>query len=338
MIAGNNVLITGVGSVGRRIASHCLNRDANIVRLLDNDEPRLAKVRSTFDDDRCRFLIGDVRDEARLGRAMEGIDVVIHTAAMKHVDISEYNAFEAVKTNVLGLQNLIDTAIDKGIERVVFTSSDKAVDPANTMGTTKLLGEKLITAAHKYSGRQDLRLTSVRFGNVINSSQSVIPIFHEQIKDGGPVTLTDSRMTRFFLSYDDVITLITEALDRTSGGETFIYKMPAMRIEDLANAMIEVLAPEYGYTIEEIDIEMIGRSVGETFHEKIMTEREAHRALENEVLYAIPPETNGHLDYGGLEGFEPADDMIRSSGNKEPLTKDEIAELIRSDTGILEEQ
>ncbi|QLG48899.1 SDR family NAD(P)-dependent oxidoreductase [Natrinema halophilum] len=338
MIAEQNVLITGAGSVGRRIARHCFDHDANIVRLFDNNEPRLAQLQAEIDDDRCRFLIGDVRDDSRLERAMQNVDIVIHTAAMKHVDISEYNAFEAVKTNVLGLQNLIDAAIDNGVERVVFTSSDKAVDPVNTMGTTKLLGEKLVTAAHKYSGRGDLRLTAVRFGNVINSSQSVVPIFHEQISNGGPVTLTDSRMTRFFLSYTDVTSLITEALERTAGGETFIYKMPAMRIEDLAEAMIETMAPTYDYDPSAIEIEEIGRGIGETFDEKIMTEREARRAVENETLYAIPPDANGYLDYEGLDDFEPADDIVRSSGNEDLLTKGEIIDFIRSDTDLLEEQ
>jgi len=328
MIAGQNILITGVGSIGSRIAEHFLDQDANIVRLFDNNEPRLAEVRSGFGDDRCRFLIGDIRDADRLNRAMQDIDIVVHTAAMKHVDISEYNAFEAVKTNVLGLQNLIDAAIENDVQRVVFTSSDKAVEPANTMGTTKLLGEKLITAANKYSGRQDLRLTAVRFGNVINSSQSVIPIFHEQIKTGGPLTLTDPEMTRFFLTYDDITKLITEALRRTAGGETFLYKMPAIRIEDLAEAMIEVLAPRYEYDPSEVAIETIGRRPGETMHEHIMTERETQRAIESEKLYAIPPEPNGYLDYEGLDGFEPTGDIIRSSENKESLDKDQIVDLI----------
>jgi len=334
MIAGQNVLITGAGSVGTRIAQHFLDQDANVVRLFDNNEPRLAEVRSKFDDERCRFLIGDVRDADRLNRAIQDIDIIIHTAAMKHVDISEYNAFEAVKTNVLGLQNLIDAAIQNDVQRVVFTSSDKAVEPANTMGTTKLLGEKLITAANKYSGGQDLRLTAVRFGNVINSSQSVIPIFHEQIKTGGPVTLTDPEMTRFFLTYDDITELITEALRRTAGGETFLYKMPAIRIEDLAEAMIQALAPQYGHDPAEIPIETIGRRPGETMHEHIMTDRETQRAIENDQLYAIPPEPNGYIDYDGLNGFKSADEIIRSSEHEEPLEKDQIVDLITSGTEL----
>jgi len=334
MIAGKNILITGVGSVGSRVATHFLDQDVRTVRLFDNNEPRLAELRSEFDNDRCRFLIGDVRDADRLDRAIEGIDIVVHTTAMKHVDISEYNAFETVKTNVLGLQNLIDAAIDHDVQRVVFTSSDKAVDPANTMGTTKLLGEKLITAANKYSGRQDLQLTSVRFGNVINSSQSVGPIFHEQIKTGGPLTLTDPEMTRFFLTYDDITELISEALRRTVGGETFLYKMPAIRIEDLAEEMIEVLAPRYDYDPAEIQIETIGRRPGETMHEHIMTERETQRALESEKLYAIPPEPNGYIDYEGLDGFESTGDIIRSSENEYPLDRDQIVDMIMSGTEL----
>lgn len=331
MISGQNILITGAGSVGRHLASRSLERDAEVVRIFDNNEPTLARLQSELDDDRYRFLAGDVRDGERLTRALEDIDIVVHTAAMKHVDVCEYNPFEAVKTNVLGVQNLLDTAIDTGVERVVFTSSDKAVNPANTMGTTKLLGEKLTTAGNKYSGRTDLKLTSVRFGNVINSSQSVVPLFTQQIRDGGPVQLTHRQMTRFFLTYDDVATLVTRAAELTQGGELFVYKMPAVRIEDLAEAMIETLAPEYGHDPARIDVEIIGRRPGETYHEKIMTEREANRAIENDTLYAIPPEANGYLSYEGIDGFEPAEDIVRSSANADHLSPDEIIELLEGD-------
>jgi len=234
------------------------------------------------------------------------------------------------------LQNLIDASIDADVERFVFTSSDKAVYPANTMGTTKLLGEKLITAANKYSGRDELRLTAVRFGNVINSSQSVVPIFHEQIKAGGPVTVTDPEMTRFFLLYGEITELIAEALRRTEGGETFLYKMPAIQIGDLAAAMIQVLAPRYDFDPSEIETETIGLRPGETFHEHIMTERETQRAIESDELYAIPPDENGYLDYDGIEGFEPAYDIVRSSENADLLNKDQIIDLITSGTKISE--
>jgi len=334
MIADRNVLVTGgAGSVGRALVGRLLDRDPAVVRIFDSSEPDLADLKTTLDDDRCRYLAGNVRERDRLARAVNDVDVVIHMAAMKHVDVCEYNPFEAVKTNVVGLQNLIDVSIDAGVDRFVFTSSDKAVNPANTMGTTKLLGEKLVTAANKYSGGYDIRLASVRFGNVINSSQSVIPIFREQIRRGGPVTLTDTRMTRFFLTYDDVMSLVSGALTHTEGGEVFVRKMEAVRIEDLAEAMIETLAPRYGHDPADIDIEMTGRRLGETYHEEIITDREVARTTENGSLYAVRPETAGqsdYLDHDGIKGFEPVEDVVRSSKNAETLDRQEIIALVES--------
>lgn len=334
MIEGRNVLVTGAaGSVAQHVISRILDRDPNVIRLFDNNEPGLANLKREFDDSRCRYLAGDVRDKDRLERAMEGIDVVVHTAAMKHVDICEYNPFEAVKTNSLGLQNVVDAAIDEGAERVVFTSSDKAAYPANTMGTTKLLGEKLITAGNKHSGRADLRLASVRFGNVLNSSHSVIPTFMEQIRDGGPITLTDRRMTRFFLTPDNLTDLVVGAMEHTEGGEVFVHKMPAVRIEDLAEAMMEKYAPEFDCDPAEIEIETIGPRPGETFHEEIMTDREARRALESESLYTILPEqsgSNGYLTHDGIDGFSESDDITCSSENATKLERDEIVDLLEA--------
>lgn len=332
MIAESNVLVTGgAGSVGQTLVKRLLDADANVVRVLDNNEPNLSELRSRLDDDRCRFLAGDVREKGRLDRAMQGINYVVHAAAMKHVDISEYNPFEAVKTNVMGLQNVVDAAIDSSVERLVFTSSDKAVNPANTMGTTKLLGEKLVTAGNKYAGRSDLRLASVRFGNVIGSSQSVVPLFRQQIAKGGPVTLTEDRMTRFFLTTDEMADLVFGALRHTEGGEVFLHDMSAMQIADLAEVMIEELAPAYGHGPEEIDVKIVGPRVGETLHEKVVTEREAARALESDRLYAIPPETageNGYLTHDGIEGFHPAAEFVWSSADATYLDRSEVAALL----------
>ena len=335
MIEDKNVLLTGgAGSVGRILARRLLDRDPNVLRIFDQSEPGLAALKEELDDSRCRYLAGNIRDKDRLVRAVDDINIVIHTAAMKHVDVCEYNPFEAVKTNVMGLQNLIDVSIDAGVERFVFTSSDKAVHPANTMGTTKLLGEKLVTAANKYSGRGDIQLCSVRFGNVVNSSQSVIPVFREQIETGGPVTLTDPRMTRFFLTYDDVAELVLGAMEHTQGGEVFVHKMDAVRIEDLAEAMIEAFGPKAGYDPSEIEITLTGRRVGETFDEKILTEREVTRTIENESLYAVTPEQsgeNGYLNHEGIKGFEPVENVTLSSENAEKLGKDEILELLQTE-------
>lgn len=330
MISEQEILLTGAGSVGQSLIPKLLEQHPERLRVLDNDESRLAKLRTRFDDPRLEFLVGDVRDGDCLERAMVGFDDVIHTAAMKHVDVCQDDPYEAVKTNIVGLQNVVDAAVDANIERLVFTSSDKAVNPANAMGTTKLLGEQLVAARR---ARADLRLASVRFGNVINSSQSVVPRFAEQIRSGGPVTLTDERMTRFFLTYDDVFDLITQSLERASGGESYVYKMPAIRIVDLANAMIETIAPQCGYAPEEVEIELIGRRPGETFHEEIMTAREVGRAYETDSLYAIRPESVGDERGGEFDGFTPATDVVRSSGDAEKLTKTEIVSLLQ-DSGL----
>lgn len=335
MITGNTVLLTGgAGSVGRSLIPRILGQDPTTLRIMDNSEPGLASLRTELDDDRCRFFAGDVRDADRLSRALKNVDTVFHTAAMKHVDICEYNPFEAVKTNALGLQNVVDAAVDANVSQFVFTSSDKSVHPANTMGTTKLLGEKLVTAGNVYSGGSDIDLASVRFGNVINSSQSVIPLFREQIRDGGPVTLTDERMTRFFLTYDDVFDLVTGAAESTAGGEVFVYKMPAIRIADLAEAMIETVAPEYSHDPDTVGIEIIGPRPGETFHEEIMTEREAVRAYENDSMFAVLPEETELRTPKPPEGFTEASDIVLSSKNAEKLSKNEIVSLLETNGSV----
>jgi FlaA1/EpsC-like NDP-sugar epimerase len=199
------------------------------------------------------------------------------------------------------------------------------------MGTTKLLGEKLVTAGNKHAGDRDIRFATVRFGNVINSSRSVIPLFKEQIQQGGPVTLTDPRMTRFFLTYDDVADLVMSAVEQTRGGEIFVHKMPAVKIKDLAEALIEVYAPEYGHDSEDIEVEVVGRRLGETFHEEIMTERETTRAVENEDLYAVLPETadgGGFLTHNGLDGFSEADSVTRSTAQAETLSHSELKSFL----------
>lgn len=339
MIEGNNILVTGgAGSVGSYLVRKLLAEDPAVVRILDNNEANLSELKRDLVDDRCRFLSGDVRDADRMKRAIQNVDVIVHTAGLKHVDLSEYNPFEAVKTNVVGLQNVVDTAIDADVQRVVFTSSDKAVNPANTMGTTKLLGEKLITAGNKHKGGRDLKLASVRFGNVINSSQSVIPLFRNQIEAGGPVTITDDRMTRFFLTKDQLGDLVLEAIESTEGGEVFLHKMAAMRVEDIAEVLIRELAPEFGYSPAGIERKYIGKRIGETIHEEVMTEREAARTLEGPSTYAIPPETtdaNGYFTHDGIEGYAPAESLERSSAEARKLNLNEVTELLAR-TGALE--
>lgn len=339
MIAGKNVLVTGgAGSVGRIVVSRLLAEEPNVVRVFDSSETGLSRMKHDLNDDRCRYLLGDVRDKDRLRRAFTDIDVVVHAAAIKNIDLSEYNPFEAVKTNIVGLQNVVDTAIDSSVERLVFTSSDKSTNPTNTMGATKLLGEKLVTAGNKYRGDRDLRLASIRFGNVVGSAQSVIPLFEKQIRNGGPVTLTDRRMTRFFLPHADLADAVISTVEHANGGEVFVPKMDAIRIVDLLEVLVDTLAPTYGHDPSEIDVELTGRRLGETFHEEVLTEREAGRTVENDRLYAILPEKNDqheHLDYDGIEGFTPVAEFVRSSKHADYLDRAAIIDLLDRH-GVLE--
>ena len=207
--------------------------------------------------------------------------------------LSEYNPFEAVQTNILGVKNVIQVAMRQGVEKVIFTSSDKAVNPTNVMGTTKLIGERLVTAANIASLRSHQRFSSVRFGNVMGSRGSVIPIFAEQIRQGGPITVTDANMTRFFMTNEEAVKLVLEAGVMSCGGEVFVTKMPVMRIVDLAQAMVTLLAPAFAIDPQKIPLRFIGGRPGEKLYEELLTAEEMSRALETERLFLILPALQG---------------------------------------------
>jgi FlaA1/EpsC-like NDP-sugar epimerase len=283
-LAGKSVLITGAsGTIARTLLQEVLRARPKVLRALDNYEYGLFQLQQSLTDpeSRVRWLLGDIRDGARLRRAMEDIEVVFHTAALKHVSIGEYNPFEIVQTNLVGLQNVIQAAIEANIERVLFTSSDKAVNPTNAMGASKLMGERLITAANGMRGSARTRFASVRFGNVLGSSGSVVRIFQEQIAQGGPLTLTDKRMTRFVMGSSKAVRFLLQAAELAAGGELFVLKMSAMRIADLADVMIRRLAPGGPCSIR---VEEIGPRNGEKLYEELLTEAEMKQAYENEEL------------------------------------------------------
>ncbi len=220
---------------------------------------------------------------------MKGIDWVFHTAAFKHVLQCERSPFEAVQTNILGVQNIIYAAIENKVERVIFTSSDKAVNPTNVMGTSKLMGERLITAANSSQRDTDPIFASTRFGNVLGSRGSVIPIFHDQIRRGGPVTLTDPEMTRFIMSIEEAVRLVIDSGILCRGGEVFVTKMPAIRIQDLAEVMVEHLAPVYGHVAGDIEIKIIGHQPGEKLDEELLNMEETRRSWELTRYYIVLP-------------------------------------------------
>jgi len=220
---------------------------------------------------------------------MQGIDIVFHTAAFKHVIFCERSPFEAVQTNIMGVQNIIAAAIDQKVERVIFTSSDKAVNPTNVMGTSKLMGERLMTAANSNLKGTGPIFSSTRFGNVLGSRGSVIPIFREQIKKGGPVTLTDSEMTRFIMSISDAVRLVIDSASLACGGEVFITKMKAIKIESLARVMIQKLAPNFGDRAEDIELKVIGVKPGEKMYEELLNQEETRRTLELTDYFVVLP-------------------------------------------------
>ena len=229
-----------------------------------------------------RFLLGDIRDRNRVMWAMQNVDIVFHTAALKHVALNEYSPFESVKTNVLGTQNLLEAALNHNAETFINISTDKAANPTSTMGASKLLAERLTVGADYYKGKAKTNFANVRFGNVLNSSGSVIPIFLKQIKSGQPVTVTDKNMIRYFMTIPDAVTLILQAAAIAQGGEIFILKMPALKVIDLAQVMINELSDK------KLTIKIVGKKPGEKLYEKIVTRTEASQALELKDMYVLP--------------------------------------------------
>ena len=331
MFKGKTILVTGgAGSIGREIIKELLKSDPAVVRVVDNNEAGLFELEKEMRHPALRSFLGDVRDRDRLKRAVEGVDVVFHAAALKHVPICEYNPFDAIKTNVIGTQNLIDVSLDEEVERVVVISTDKAASPNNVMGATKLLAERLTAAANVYKGPRKTVFTCVRFGNVMASSGSVMPVFEDQIKKGGPLTLTDKSMTRFMMPASDAVKLVFKAAELSIGGEVFILKMPSIRIIDLAEIMVEELAPKYGFSPDDIEIKEVGPRPGEKIHEELMTKEEARNALEMEDLFVLLPQlvlTDYRYPSYAYPGSKPAEVKEYSSAER-PLTKEEIRKIV----------
>ncbi|MCK4732792.1 MAG: SDR family NAD(P)-dependent oxidoreductase [Methanophagales archaeon] len=332
MFENKKILITGgTGSIGIELLHELLKYEPAAVRILDIDETKQFELQQEFGDyGNIRFLLGDIRDKERLHRAIEDIDIIFHTAALKHVLACEYNPFEAVKTNVIGIQNLIDVAMDEEVEKVIFTSSDKAVNPTNVMGATKLLAERLVTSANYYKGARKTMFSSVRFGNVLGSRGSVIPLFKKQIEHGGPVTITNNEMTRFIMPMQEAIDLLFKATGLAQRGEIFVFKMKALKITDLAEVMIEELAQNYDYSRDEIKMEIIGNKLGEKLYEELMTEDEARRALEGEDLFIVLPDMKelSDIDKSYYPLTSQAEIKAYNSKDEEHLSKAEIKEIL----------
>lgn len=274
------VLVTGgTGSFGKKFIKKLLSLDVKKIIVFSRDELKQYDMRKEFgEDSRLRYFIGDVRDKERLYRAFNGVNIVIHAAAMKHVEACEYNPFEAIKTNIDGAQNIIEAAIDCGVEKVIALSTDKAAAPINLYGATKLASDKLFVAANAYVGEKSTRFAVVRYGNVVGSRGSVVPYF-QSIKHTGILPITDERMTRFWITLDQGVQFVLDSLERMHGGEIFVPKIPSMNILDLAKA----IAPE-------CDIKIVGIRPGEKLHEMMITADDARHTVEYDGYYVIEPE------------------------------------------------
>ena len=280
VIEGRTVVVTGgTGSFGKHFVRTALAKwNPAAIRVFSRDELKQHDMAREISDERVRFLIGDVRDLSRLRRAFEGADIVVHAAALKHVPACEYNPFEAIKTNILGTQNVAEAAIEAGVEKAIALSTDKAVSPANLYGATKLCAEKLFVQSNAYAGPRPIRLACVRYGNVVGSRGSVVPLFREQLK-AGELTITDERMTRFWISLDQAVELVNNALEWMQGGEVFIPKLPSMKVVDLAKAV----APQ-------ATIKVTGIRPGEKLHEALLTPEESRHTRDHGDHYVIEPE------------------------------------------------
>ncbi len=333
------ILITGAcGTVGAELVRQLLEDNHNPAEViaLDNNESELFFLEQRFlQDGRARFFLADIRDRDKLCRKMKNIDIVFHVAAYKHVILCERSPFEAVQTNINGVQNIIYAACENQVEKVIFTSTDKAVNPTSVMGTSKLMGERIMTAANSNLSEGGPIFASTRFGNVLGSRGSVIPIFMEQIKKGGPVTLTDAAMTRFIMSIKDAVHLVIDSAGLAQGGDVFITKMQIILIKDLAEVMIEELAPQYGYNPEDISIKIIGSKPGEKMYEELMSMEETRRSVELSRYFVVLPAFRGiyrDIAYDYPEVISEVVTKPYASEDEPALSQDELRDfLIRNE-------
>jgi UDP-N-acetylglucosamine 4,6-dehydratase len=319
-LSGATILLTGgTGSFGNAFIEQVLGRwsDATI-RVYSRDELKQSELRAKHGDAQIRYFIGDVRDRSRMSRAAQGADIIIHAAAMKQVPACEYNPFEAVRTNVLGAQHVVDAAIDAKVPKVVALSTDKAVNPVNLYGATKLCAEKIFVQGNAYAAQSATRLACVRYGNVVGSRGSVVPLFRQQAASGR-LTITDERMTRFWITLPQAVDLVLYALDHMTGGEVFIPKIPSMRVTDLAEAMAPGMPRD-----------IIGIRPGEKLHELMITADESRHTIDAGDVFVVLPEhpwwdANPHW----IEGKPVTDGWVYASDTNDWwLTSEELVDLL----------
>ena len=316
LFKNKKILIAGgTGTLGKALTKVLLNEDVNRIRIFSRDEQKQVEMQNELSDNRLRFLIGDVRDYPRIYRALEDIDIVFHTAALKQVPVAEYNPIEAVKTNVYGTQNIIESCLQRDVQVAVAISTDKAVSPLNTYGATKLLMERLIVSANNFRGKHDIRFLCVRYGNVLGSRGSIVPLLVDQIKSGKKITITDPTMTRFNITMNEAINLIFRAVRNGKGGEIFIPKLKSYKVDDMKNAILDLM--NCNRSIERIPVRP-----GEKHHETLINKSEIKYTYEDKNDYLLidnqnPPKLNSKIKKTSLNNEYSSDTVPL-------LSKDEI--------------
>jgi UDP-N-acetylglucosamine 4,6-dehydratase len=314
------VLITGgTGSFGNAFVNMLLETQVKKIYIFSRDELKQSEMKKKFNDDRLQFFVGDIRDKYRLYRAFDGINYIVHAAAQKHVPSCEYNPFEAVKTNILGAQNIIEAAIDKRVEKVIALSTDKAVNPHNLYGMTKGCMEKLFISGNAYSGDRHTKFSIVRYGNVINSRGSVIPLWKKYIANGEKLPLTDLRMTRFWITLEQAVDFVRNMFLTMDGGEIFIPDLPSMKITDLAEAMKQ-----------DVKFNVIGIRQGEKLHETLISNEELTQTLSFGGYYIIYPDFDWLQTKKCKYGYKLPKNFVYSSDKNDKWIKvSEMRELLK---------
>jgi len=327
MFKGKKILITGgTGSLGQALTRRLLDAGVDTIRIFSRNENKQFTMQSQFNDDRLRFLIGDVRELNRLQRALEDVDIVFHAAALKHVPVVEYNPFEGIKTNVIGTQNIIDACLHEDVEIAVGVGTDKAVSPLNTYGATKLLMEKLFVTANYYLDptRHGTKFVALRYGNVLGSSGSVLPKFIEQIKNQQKITITEPCMTRFSITMDEALDFILDSTIQSKGSEIFVPKLRAYSIMDLKDALTELFG--------NADMEKISIRPGEKVHEVLINENEMRSTWETDSSYIIisPNLSENEIKQKFPDFKKTSSTQQYSSDIVEKIPKDELKKIIQN--------
>ncbi|NWJ56615.1 SDR family NAD(P)-dependent oxidoreductase [Marine Group I thaumarchaeote] len=329
ILTKKSILVTGgTGSIGQAIVKRAISDGAKHIKVFSNDENALYEMELEFEKfQNIEYIIGDIRDNEKIYSIVKNCDIVYHAAALKHVDRCELQPLEALTVNVLGTNNVAKAAVREGVKNVIFISTDKAVNPIGVMGATKLLAEKLLSAEAFHSKSKTV-FASVRFGNVFHTRGSILPKIEKQIQKGGPLTLTDERMNRFFMTKEDAVNLIINATKMAKGGETFVLKMPLLRLNDLFEAMKEIVGPKYGFNPNQIKTKKIGIRPGEKLTEYLLTSFEMDYVLETKDFFILPSmfQTISKIKYKNSKKPKNLEQYFK---NLKPIKKQEISKILK---------